>query len=1118
MCSEDAEEISLLLNQLGILSLDDEFIFCFRRGDFGAIKEDFPETLAIDDFSHPILTTLEDLLIKHRATKQELHLWTALQAFQCSGVSLSMLAFALLSKESSLYNHGLILYAILLGMDSASEVWNPVLFHTILAHLITAHQLLDGGGQLTGESKETLTVTISLLSHIGVAVELQLLNRLEFEVLVAFIEITVRLTTGMKAEFEVFNSAIGDAAGEVLVLMSGTHVQFMLPFLVSALLLEFASATTSFTARLEHIRARLLKVTESISVDRQDYPIFCKHLIMRAPEKAHLRKSAVFVATRLIERSIVPYEITYFVLQLAHASKVGGRVFALQLLSQIIVGIEHIMQNSPGRMTELTLTIWTTQMDQLNDVAPTVRAAALNGIADIVAVIDDHVCSEILRQIVNLNSLVEVLVRPMTDEKLVVRRAALACVNQILRHSPGPSQRLADLVADRVRDRATSVRQQAINVLNLMSDRFHDNGIVKCLWLDSILPLIVDSETSIQNEAFEAIKTRIFEPIALNKNEFFTPYFTVAHFDFMRNVFAYFKQKAISLAGIAQGLTKAVLTDPLHIEYWILLDILTVIEPSHVKTNKLLELWPLRNTLPAEYFATLAHLNCTEVSLVNDLVSLYHSLVSSLNAKYAVINALLLLLHVQLGDDDKLWISLLQDQCESIMNAVMNGSAVQEDLFPLCGPLYALACLIQSLRFPTVLENFDFRGIDVLLLDRLPNKVTIPSPVRALAAIVLGRLCLRRLEYARDKISIFVDLLTDSNDDALKCNCLVCLCDLCVHYSALVDDHVSVMTNSIADESPDVRRQTLHILTRLIVDDYIKMRTMLFFKFVWALTDPIREVSSFAQSCLFDVLTQKFPMLVTDHVIDAIFFFSCEIDNSVYGPSEEEARVFGMSEVFQRKRTWDLMIDHLSETKLYVLIEHIFNRVFQRFLAEELNIKRHQIILSESIYVLIRLENMRRTTMETEGLTEESQNEQSLDSGKQLMNDIHTKTISALLPILNGMHKLLRIANSQLQTPLYEFYKCICEKNHALFTQLERIEPILAAELKSEMGKSMEIDIKETPWTAERVKEFDSPLLAQIAHTPRTLLCSPGQKTPGTPERVNSRREFSTPTHDDDID
>jgi hypothetical protein len=78
-----------------------------------------------------------------------------------------------------------------------------------------------------------------------------LLSRLEFEGLVAFIEISIRLTTAMTAELDAFNTAIGDAAGQISVLMEETHVWFMHTFMVSALLLEFGSASTSFTARQE---------------------------------------------------------------------------------------------------------------------------------------------------------------------------------------------------------------------------------------------------------------------------------------------------------------------------------------------------------------------------------------------------------------------------------------------------------------------------------------------------------------------------------------------------------------------------------------------------------------------------------------------------------------------------------------------------------------------------------------------------------------------------------------------------------------------------------------------------------------------------------------------------
>jgi hypothetical protein len=1120
MSRDDANLVWAILDGFGVLFLEEEFISCFRRGDFGAVKKDFPNALAVDAESGTRLDDLEAILKKHRGTEGEASFWADLRTKQVSPVFLATLAFGLLAKESDFYNHGLILYTILLGMEPATTVWNPVLFHPILAHLIRAQQILEAGGQLNASTKDTLELAHILLVDILFAFTQRLAELIDREVLVAFAEITVKLTTGMRVEFDSINTAIGDSAAQILGQLAESHLEFLLPFLVPALLLQFAGNTTSFTTRLERIRERLLRVaTEHIPPEDPNYLNFCKHLIVRAPEKAHLRRSAVTVVAHLIERCKIQRPIIHFVLKLTHSSRVSNRAFGTQLIVQFLVDIEKVMKNETEIIPELTMEIGNILKIQLGDVAPTVRAAALEGIGQIAGILDCHVCSEILKQTVDLHgSLLKILAIRTADEKLIVRRAAVSCLNEILTHSSDPSPVVVELVASRVRDRATSLRQQAVRVMSAVVDRFPDNEALNSIWLDSILPLIVDPENSVQNEAFDSVRRHIFEPIARGKFELFTAIFSEAHFNFMSNIFMLYKQKAISLLDIAKGLTKGILANPSRQSYWKLIDLLTMVEPSHIKAKSLLEFWPNRRELPAEYFSVLAHLSCQSEGLLDDLLMAYRRNLNENSCEYPLIHAMLLLIRVQIGADDDVWLSLITEACQWINDIVQNECAIQQDLMSLLSPIYALGVLVMDTQSPKELLDFDMRGIEILLAEQMPNHVAVPSAVRSMASIALGKLCLQRQDIARSNVSIFVHQLTTSSDAPLKCDCLICLCDLCVRYSALVDDHISVMTNSLADESPMVRRQTLHIVTRLVAEGYMKMRTILFLKFVWALTDPVESVASFARCCLFNVLVTKHPDLITAHFIEAIYYFSREVGLPGFDQTEEEAALFLIENEERRRTTWDLLIAKFSDAGLYSTIEAIFNHVFTRFLSEELDMRQHAIILADAIYVLVRLEDMRRSTIEAETLTDDSAAEICVEAAKKILNEVHTKTISTILPILNRMHQLLRHGNSPLQSQLNIFYRCICEKNPALLAQVEKSEPLLAAELKVEMSKSAADDGMVTPpGTPNQSQPFSSPLLAHIASTPRTLLCSPSPAARGNHKRARHRREFSTPEHADHL-
>ena len=67
---------------------------------------------------------------------------------------------------------------------------------------------------------------------------------------------------------------------------------------------------------------------------------------------------------------------------------------------------------------------------------------------------------------------------------------------------------------------------------------------------------------------------------------------------------------------------------------------------------------------------------------------------------------------------------------------------------------------------------------------------------------------------------------------AVRSNALLVLGDLCVRYTSLVDRHVGSMAVCLQDENAIVRRHALILLTQLLLQDYLKWRGMLLFRFL----------------------------------------------------------------------------------------------------------------------------------------------------------------------------------------------------------------------------------------------------------------------------------------------
>lgn len=161
--------------------------------------------------------------------------------------------------------------------------------------------------------------------------------------------------------------------------------------------------------------------------------------------------------------------------------------------------------------------------------------------------------------------------------------------------------------------------------------------------------------------------------------------------------------------------------------------------------------------------------------------------------------------------------------------------------------------------------------------------VTVPSEVRAHAFTALGKLCLRDEGLAKRCVTMFVrELETGESPVAVRNNVLFVLGDLCVKYTALVDRYVPAMASCVRDSSPLMRRHAVMLLTQLLVQEYVKWRGVLFFRFIAALADPDSDVRSFAEGALSSVLMLKAPQLLTSHFVEAMVVLQGCVEHPVY--------------------------------------------------------------------------------------------------------------------------------------------------------------------------------------------------------------------------------------------
>ncbi|XP_071959754.1 condensin-2 complex subunit D3-like [Antedon mediterranea] len=130
--------------------------------------------------------------------------------------------------------------------------------------------------------------------------------------------------------------------------------------------------------------------------------------------------------------------------------------------------------------------------------------------------------------------------------------------------------------------------------------------------------------------------------------------------------------------------------------------------------------------------------------------------------------------------------------------------------------------------------------------------------VRAFAFITIGKLCLQHESLAKQTIAAIARELETSTDTAIRNNVVIVLCDLCKRYPNLVNHYIPNIASCLKDKCPLIRRQTLTLLTHLLLEDFIKWRGCLFFHFIVTMVDEVQEIllncvlNSF---CCHDILT-----------------------------------------------------------------------------------------------------------------------------------------------------------------------------------------------------------------------------------------------------------------------
>ena len=238
-------------------------------------------------------------------------------------------------------------------------------------------------------------------------------------------------------------------------------------------------------------------------------------------------------------------------------------------------------------------------------------------------------------------------------------------------------------------------------------------------------------------------------------------------------------------------------------------------------------------------------------------------------------------------------------------------------------PSSTLFHLVQSLLLPTLPKEND-----------TANETRVPHKLRAHAFITFGKMCLRDEALTKKSVNFFArELRQEGNDSdpAVKSNALVVLGDFCIRYTHHVDKFISLMASCLQptheytghDNSESiVRHHAIRILSNLILQDYIKWKGVLFYRFLAATVDEDPSVANLAKLLLCGPLVTKQPTLFFNNFVDSLFILNGCTAHPMFANREmrdsqsfqtDGLNYFRIENSAKRNDIYNLLLSHMSD-------------------------------------------------------------------------------------------------------------------------------------------------------------------------------------------------------------
>lgn len=123
------------------------------------------------------------------------------------------------------------------------------------------------------------------------------------------------------------------------------------------------------------------------------------------------------------------------------------------------------------------------------------------------------------------------------------------------------------------------------------------------------------------------------------------------------------------------------------------------------------------------------------------------------------------------------------------------------------------------------------------------------------ATLSLGKFMCVSAEFCDQHLMLLFKILEKSKSPAIRSNIIIALGDIAVCFATIMDQNSDGLYRGLGDEDLDVKKNTLMVLTHLILNGMIKVKGQLG-EIAKCIDDPDKRISDLAQ-LFFDELSKK---------------------------------------------------------------------------------------------------------------------------------------------------------------------------------------------------------------------------------------------------------------------